>query len=180
MASLREDLFVLGGVDVGGLRKALAVGEGVAVVDHDGGEAGQRGHFGEALGNVAGAEDEGVRHGQHGFHEDIELAAADQAVVVGGVLSQVEGEVLGLFRFDDLPGGIPDFGFHAAAADGARHGPVLAHQQLGALVTGDGAAHLDDGGKRALLPEVAQTHQFLVNVHSMTIISWGRQSCLWS
>ena len=60
------------------------------------------------------------------------------------------------------------------------HGPVFADQQLGALVTGDGAAHLDDGGERALLAEVAETHQFLVNVHSMTIISWGTQSCLWS
>ncbi len=122
---------------------------------------------------MSGAEDEGVRHGQHGLHEDIELAAADQAVIVGGVLSQVEGEVLGLFRFDYLPGGIPDFGFHAAAADGAGHGPVLADQKFGALVAGDGPAHFHDGGKRALLPQIAETHQFLVDVHSMTIISCG-------
>ena len=118
---------------------------------------------------MARAEDEGVRHGQHGLDEDVELAAADQAVVVGRVLAQVEGEVLGLFRFDHLPRGVPDFGLDAAAADGARHGAVLADQQLGALVAGDGAAHLDDGGQRALLPQVAETHQFLVNVHSMRL-----------
>jgi hypothetical protein len=39
-----------------------------------------------------------VRHGQHRLDEDIQLAAADEAVIVGRVLAQVEGEVLGLFR----------------------------------------------------------------------------------
>src|ERR1019366_5900654 len=171
-------LFVLGGVDLGSLRKALAVGEGIAIIDHHAREAGQRGHFGEAFGNVPRAEDEGVRHRQHGLDEDIQLAAANQPVVVGGVLSQVESEVLGLFRLNHLPGRGPDFGLHAAAANRARHGPVLANQKLGALVTGNGPAHRDDGRKRALLPQIPQTHQFLVDVHSMTIISWRTGLCL--
>src|ERR1019366_6013728 len=171
----RENLFVLGGVDFVSLGKAFAAGEGIAVIDDDAGEAGQRGHLGEAFRNVTRAENEGVRHRQYGLDEDIQLAAADQAVVVGGVLSQVEGEVLGFFRLDYLPGRIPDFGLHAAAANRARHGPVFANQELGALITGDGPAHLDDGGERALLPQIAETHQFLVNVHSMNdYIVWRK------
>ena len=126
---------------------------------------------------MAGAEDERVRHGQHGLDEDVELAAADQAVIVGGVLPQIEGEVLGFFRLDHLARGVPDLGLDASAADGAGHGAVLAHQQFGALITGDGAAHLDDGGERALLPQVAQAHELLVDVHSMTIIAkWAKGS----
>ena len=53
-------------------------------------ETRQRGHLREALRNVARAEDEGVRQRHHGLDENIELAAADQAVIVGGVLPQVE------------------------------------------------------------------------------------------
>src|ERR1039458_9212264 len=61
---------------------------------------------------------------------------------------------------------VPYLGFHAAAADGADHGAVFPHQQLGALVTGDGSAHLDDGGDGALLTELAQAQEFLVDIHS--------------
>ena len=172
-----EDFLVLRGMDVGGFGEALAIGETLAIIDHHGGEAGQRGHLREAFRDVPGPEDEGVRNGQHRLDEDIELAAADEAVIVGRVLAQVEGEVLGLFRLHDLPGGVPHLGFDAAAADGAGHGPVLAHQELGGLIAGDGPAHLDDGRERALLPQVAEPHQFLVNVHSLTIIAWeGRGS----
>ena len=67
-------------------------------------------------------------------------------------MAQTEIEVLGFFGFDDFAGGIPDFGFDAAAANGAGHGTVLAHQQLGAFITRYGTANLNDGCDCALLP----------------------------
>ena len=96
---LGEDVFVLGGVHFVGFGKALAAGESLAVVDHHGGEARQGGHLGQALRNVAGAENEGARHGQHRLDENVQLAAADQAVVVSRVLAQVERQALAVFRF---------------------------------------------------------------------------------
>ena len=73
----RENILVLVRVHGNGFREALAIGKGVAVIDHDAVETGQRGYFGEALGNVSGAEDEGVGHGQNGFHKHVELATAN-------------------------------------------------------------------------------------------------------
>ena len=66
------------------------------------------------------AEDERVRHGQHRLHKHLQLSAADQAVVVGRILAQVEAEVFGLFGLDDLARRVPHLRLHAAAADGAR------------------------------------------------------------
>jgi hypothetical protein len=54
---------------------------------------------------------------------------------------------------------------HAPAADGAGHGPILADQQLGALVAGNGATDVYNCGNRALLSDVAEPHQLFVNVH---------------
>jgi hypothetical protein len=59
----RKNLFVLVGVNGYGFREALAIGEGFAVIDHNAIETGQGCHLGETLGNVSGAEDEGVGHG---------------------------------------------------------------------------------------------------------------------
>src|SRR5262249_40856923 len=58
------------------------------------------------------------------------------------------------------------------STDGADHRSILADEQLGALIAGDGSTHVDDGGERALLAQIAKPHQFLVDVHSMTIITW--------
>ena len=161
------------GIDFGGLGEALAVGEVFAVIDDGGGESGQGGDLRDALRDVAGAKDERAGHGQDRLDEDIQLAAADQAVVVGRILPQIEAEMPGLFRLDHLARGVPHFGFHASAADGADHGTIFAHQQLGALVAGDGSAHLDDGGDGALLAELAEAQDFLVDIHSSAIIARG-------
>ena len=67
---------------------------------------------------------------------------------------------------DHFARGVPDFRFHAAAADGADHRPVFAHQQLRAFEAGDGAADLDDGRQRALLAQIAQVDQFVEYIHS--------------
>src|SRR5205823_4386077 len=105
-----KDLFVLRRVNFTGLREAFAIGEGLAIVHYDCVESGQCGDFGQALRNVPRAEDERTRNRQHGLHEDVELAAADQAIIVGGVLTQVESEMLWFFRGDDLPSRVPDVG----------------------------------------------------------------------
>jgi hypothetical protein len=80
-----------------GFGKALAVGEGLAVIDDGGGENPARSsHLRKALRNVAAAENERARLRQNRLHEDIQLAAADQAVVVGRVLAQAEDRWRGL------------------------------------------------------------------------------------
>ena len=88
-----------------------------------------------------------------------------------------------LFFLDDFAGRVPDLGFHAPAADCADHGTVFPHQQLGALITGDGSAHLHDGGDGALLAQFAQAQQLLVDIHSSAIIARGgcdrSRACLW-
>jgi len=103
--------------------------------------------------------------GHHHLHEDVQLAAADKPVIVGGILAQVEGQMPGLLGLDDFARRVPDLGLHAATTDRPRHRAIFTHQQLGAFVTGNGAAHLDDGGEGALLTQAAQPHQLFVDVH---------------
>src|SRR5207248_1403612 len=114
----------------------------------------------------AAAEDERPRLRNHRLHEDIQLPSADETFVVGGILAQAEREVPGLAGFDDFASGGPDLSLDASTADGAHHGAVLADQELGALVAGNGAIDLHDGRDGALLPEVAQAHDFVVEIHS--------------
>ncbi len=118
---------------------------------------------------MAGAEDEGARLRHHRLDENVELAAADEAVVVSCVLSQAEVHIARTLRFEHLASGVPHFGFHAAAADGPEHGPILADQQLGAFVAGDGAVDMDDGGQGALLAEALEADDFFVDVHPLAL-----------
>ena len=85
-----EDFLVLFGENFVGFGKPLAIGEGFAVIDDHGGESGERGDFGNAFRDVAGAEDENAGLGNDGLDEDAQLSSADEAVVVGGVLAQAE------------------------------------------------------------------------------------------
>ncbi len=109
------------------------------------------------------------RHGQNRLYEDIQLAAAYQAVVVSCVLPEIETEMTRLLLLDHLARRVPHFSFHASAADGADHGTILAHQHLGALVTGDGSAHLNDGLDCTLLAQFAETENFVVHIHSVQL-----------
>ena len=95
----------------------------------------------------------------------VELASADEPVVVGGVLSEIERQVPRLLGFDHFARRVPDFGLDAAAADGARHRPIFADQKLGAFVGRNRAVDLNDGGQRRLLPEPAKPHDFVEDVH---------------
>ncbi len=169
MGELGEDFFVLFGEHLVGFGEALAIGEGLAIVDDRRGESGEHRDLGDAFRDVAAAENEGAGLGNHGFDEHAELSSADQAVVVSGVLAQAEVHLARALGFHDFARGVPDLGFDAAAADGAEHGAVLAHQQFGAFVAGDGAVDLDDGGEGALLAEPAQADDFLVDVHSFEL-----------
>ncbi len=101
--------------------------------------------------------------------ENTQLAAADQSVVVGGILPEAEihmARTLGLHHFAR---DVPDFRFHASAADGAEHGPVLANQQLGAFIARNGPVDLHDSGQRAFLAEAPEADHFLVNIHSIEL-----------
>ena len=88
---------------------------------------------------MAGAEDEDAGLRDHGLDKHAELSSADQAVVIGRVLAQAEIHLARPLGFHHFPRGVPDFRFHAAAADGADHGAVLAYQQFRAFVAGNGA-----------------------------------------
>src|SRR5581483_9375192 len=135
---LREDFFVLSRVDFGRFGKALAIGECFAIVDDYRSEPGDGCDFGDGAGNVSRSEKIQPRRRNHRLHEDTELSAADQAVVVSGVLPEVEREMLRTLRLQHLARRVPYLRLDAAAAYGPYDRAVLAHQQLGALVTGDG------------------------------------------
>ena len=111
--------------------------------------------------------------GSIGFHKNIELAAADQAVVVGGVLTETEMQMAGAFRFHHFAGGVPNFRFDAAAADGADHGTVFTDQKFGALVAWNRPVHLHDGRHGTLLAEFPKPDYLVVEIHSSMIIARG-------
>jgi len=109
---------------------------------------------------VACTEDEGVGLRDDRFDEDVELAAADEAVVVGGVLTEIEIEVAGLFGFDDFSSSVPNFSLNTATADGADETAIFPDEDFGAFVAGDRAIDFDDRGQGALLTELAETNNF--------------------
>ena len=115
---------------------------------------------------MAAAEKKRPGLGSYGLHEDLQLATADETVVIGRVLAQVEGQAPRLSGCHGLARGGPDFGLDTTAPDGPGYRPVLPHQELGRLVAWNRATHLDDGGQGAFLAQAAQSDQLLVEVHS--------------
>ena len=107
--------------------------------------------------------------GDHRLDENVQLPSADQSVVVGRVLAEIEIQVARLFGLDDFARRVPDFGLDAPAADGANDGAILADQHFRAFEARDGAVHLDDGGERTFLSQLAQADQFLVDVHPIRL-----------
>ncbi len=77
---------------------------------------------------MAGAENDGARRRNYRLHEDVELAAADEAVIISRILAEIEAHVFRFLRFHDLPRRVPDLGLDAPAADGADHRAVLPNQ----------------------------------------------------
>ena len=174
IGELRKHFLVFFGVNFVGLRKALAVGESLAIVHHHRGEPGEHSHLGDAFRNVAGAEDEDAGLRNHGLDKHAELSSADEAVVVRCILAETEVHLARSLGFHHFARGVPNFGFHASAAHGADHGAILAHQQFSAFVTRNGAVHLDDGGEGALLAQATQPDHLLVNVHSSELYRGAR------
>ena len=123
---------------------------------------------------MAGAEDVKQRHGQDRLDEDFQSTSADEAGIVLGILVEVEGEGARLFLGDDFARRLPDFGFDAAAADGAGDGAVVAHEHFGAWKRGDGAARVHDGGHGALAALALQLHDLLVDVHHPRLLDLAR------
>lgn len=125
---------------------------------------------------MAGAEDIKARLRHHGLDEYAQLASADQPIVVRGVLAEAEIHMAWTLCLHHIARHIPDFRLNAAAADGAEHGPVLTHQELGAFIAWNGSVNLHDGGQRTLLAEAAEADHFLVDVHSIELYRGGHGS----
>ena len=103
--------------------------------------------------------------GQYRLDINFQRAAADQAGIKLRVLIEIEGQRARPLGFHYLLRRLPDFGFHATAADGAENGAIVAHQHLGRLKRRNGAAHIDDCGQRPSPAFAAQTHDLFENIH---------------
>ena len=103
------------------------------------------------------------------YHElgqrEEEAVPADEAIIVGRVLPQIEGHGSRLAGINHFARRGPDFRLDATAADGAHHGTVLANQQFGGFEARNRAAHFHDGRERAFLAQSAQPDDFFKNVH---------------
>src|SRR5690349_6551867 len=106
-----------------------------------------------------------ARGRHHRFDEYLQLAAADQPVIISRVFAKAEIEIPRPLGGDDFAGDIPDLGFDAAAADRPQHRSIFANQEFGAFVAGDRPLYLYDGGQGAFLSQLAQTDQLIVDVH---------------
>src|SRR5437660_6805158 len=84
-----EGLFVAG-EDFLGHGKTLEIGEGLSVVDHTDSETGGAGNFGHGYGDVAAAEDIDDGLGENRLNKNFDRAAADESVVVGGFVVEIE------------------------------------------------------------------------------------------
>ena len=164
--------FEIFGDDLVGLGETFAVRVGFTVVDDGDIESGDAGDLIEAGGDVTGAEDVEIGGRQDGFDEDFERAPTDEAGVVFGILIEVEGEGAGLLGFHHFAGGLPDFGFDTAAADGSDDGSVIAHEHFRGLKGRDGSTNVDDGSDGAAVSGLAQANDLFVEVHIHFIMGW--------
>ncbi len=103
---------------------------------------------------------------EDGFDEDFDGAAADEAVVVGGFVVQVEENFARGFLVHHFAGRGPDVGFNATSANGAEGRAIFADEHAGAFIAGDGAVGVDDGGEGAALPGTPHTYDFFEEVHN--------------
>ena len=155
------------GDDFLGLREALAIGVGFAIVHYGDVETGAAGGLVEFVANMACAKDVELWRRKNGFDKNFQGASADQAGVVLGILVEIEGERARFFAGDDLACSLPDLALDAAAADGSGDGAIVADQHLRALERWNGTAHVDDGGQGSLAARPLQLHDLFVDVHSI-------------
>ncbi len=92
------------------------------------------------------------------FYKDFNGAAANEAVIVIGVVVELEDKLAGRFFGHHFLGGSPDIGFYTTAADGTEDGAVLADEHARAFVAGYGAIGVDDGSEGASLPSTAHAN----------------------
>jgi hypothetical protein len=157
---LLERVFV-GGVDFAGHREALEIGELLAVVDHADSEAGAVRGFRQGHRNVSATEDIQDRLRQNRFHEDLHGAAADQSVVVAGLIVEIENHLARSFGLEHFFRCRPDFRFDAAASDGSQDGAIFLDEHAGALEARNRAIGVHNGGHYAALAFTAKLKNFL-------------------
>src|SRR5439155_25895913 len=116
---------------------------------------------------VASAKEIERRGGEDGLDEDIERASADKALVVLGVLVEVEVQAPGFLLAHHVLGHGPDLGLDAAAAYRAQDRAVVADENLRALIARDRALHLNDGGQRRPAPLFSEPGNLGVDIHSV-------------
>src|SRR6266852_4077620 len=145
--------------------EALEIGEGFAVVDYTDGEAGGACGFGHGHGHVAATEEIHDGLWKNRLDENFYGAAADQAVVIGGFIVEIEHHFARRFFLHHFFGGGPDVGFDAASADGAHQGAIFAYEHARAFVAGDGAVGVHDSRQSSALAGAAHLHDFFKEVH---------------
>jgi len=162
--NFREGVFV-GSVNFQRHWETLAISERFAVVNDADGEADIGSGFGDGHRNVAAAKK--IEHGlrKNRFDENFERAAADEAVVVGGFVVEIEDHFAWCFVVHHFFGCGPDFGFDAAAADGAGDGAIVAYEHARGFVGWDRAVGVDDGGEGGTAPGAAKLDDFFEEVH---------------
>jgi len=141
-------------------------GVAFAVVNHDHLEARNHRDLVQVVGNVSGAKDVEQSRRKNGLDEDFQRSTANQASVVLGVVVKVERQGARLFLFHDFARRLPDLGFHAAAADGAGNGAVIADEHLRRLERRNRAADRGDGRYRAASAFAAELDDLFVDVHA--------------
>ena len=144
----------------------MRVGKLFAVIHHADRESACMRCLRHRHGDVPAAEqiERGLR--QNRLHEDLQRAAANQAIVVAGLVIQVEGHFPRRFFLHHFFRCGPDFGFDAAAADGSRDRAVFAHQHARTFVTRDRPVGVHNRSHCRALPLAPQSHDFLEEVHS--------------
>jgi hypothetical protein len=157
------------GVDFLGYGEALTVGECFAVVDDNNTKTCGLCGLGDSSGDVTGAEEINDGLGEDGLDEDFDGAAADQAIVVGGFVVEMEDEFSGSFFLHHFFGSGPDVGFDAAATDGAGGGAVLSDEHAGAFVAGDGAVGVDNGGECTALAGAPHADDLFEQIHGDSV-----------
>ena len=134
-----------------GARKAIGVGELVAIVDDVDVEAGVGRDFGQVPADMPGPDDVQPRRGRKGIDVHVHTPAADQAVLLGEVIVELVVDERGLSGRDRLarfPEGVV---LVAAAADGPDRPPVGPDEHLGARALGRRALRAHDRDERDAL-----------------------------
>src|SRR2546421_1759408 len=116
---------------------------------------------------------------QDWLDEDFHGAAANQAVVVAGLIVESEDHLARRFFLHYFFCGRPNIGFDAATAYGSGERAIFTNEHARAFVTGDRAIGVHDRGQGAALAGSPHSHYFFKQVHLCAVIyaTPGGPSC---